>query len=615
MFSRRSRSLECGGNNAFLRIAMSANSDTPPMQALALESLSDNSSAIGGDEEFGSVRAAVINALRNWECRREEERLLTSWDEWAAQKITSAEKCVLRQCSSLPQVIQLLSISAEALCISTDGPAGLSTIGLEWALLTPRSSTLLSRIMSSLLARHLERPRLTKNPQPVSYSVWEERVRMRLANWYRLLPPGLDQYPSEVVEQICSRLGFEAALLRTLGWSNPLLPSGPKHFHELSLLQRVHVLKALADWCIVCQETLRQQLDQTAAWDNVVEHVLGRARLPPDNTVWVFVHFQSLDDSGRFRVYRRPSHPLLLYRVEPPPLVSKKRRRKATSIQNGKEDSKEQPPQRMNGGGKRCRRGTIQNSNEDANKDSLEAGRSAKRPRIEEDRGTADRRRNMTCRYRLRGVLKVDSLNQERDQSSDVLMENSCYSDDSLLQGSKETKEESLSNSRSPKVEESIKILSAKDENDDTDDLFSSNSVEKTCGEEFAVHAVHENRNGLIKTDVDDISQISRVLNTDMVDDSNERRISSFDTEVDEQAGKSWQQDDDCNNSVIRNQPFDANSDAEHSDSTAGKPVIEEDVQIIISSDNAGVEHVSTAETAATQVLNVPEQTVNDFIV
>lgn len=109
---------------------------------------------------------------------------------------------------------------------------------------------------------------------PLHYRQWESKVRQRVAFWYKLSstsvasllgqfpmckskkpPPNPnepDLDPWDLVPAATRKFGVEVAFFRVMGWRNPM---EVKRYHELSLYQRIHVLKALIDSSLVSRMT------------------------------------------------------------------------------------------------------------------------------------------------------------------------------------------------------------------------------------------------------------------------------------------------------------------------------------------------------------------------
>ena len=115
---------------------------------------------------------------------------------------------------------------------------------LERILLLPECSSTLSVLMTSLLSSPQMRQRLGgAELPPMPYPVWARKLAQRSSQWYKCYHrEGQDPY------KVFELLGIEPHFWRICGPRNPF---DDKLFHELTLHQRVWLLKSLCDYLLV----------------------------------------------------------------------------------------------------------------------------------------------------------------------------------------------------------------------------------------------------------------------------------------------------------------------------------------------------------------------------
>uniref|UniRef100_A0A1I8G0X5 Bromo domain-containing protein n=1 Tax=Macrostomum lignano TaxID=282301 RepID=A0A1I8G0X5_9PLAT len=309
-----------------------------PVQAMARET----EDAAGSREESDARIAAIVERLRRWEVRRHEERLLSEFESWRNSLATTETEYCLRHCAELAEVAHfLLMMGPEMLGLQASGLAEALTVReIHLALLSPQSSALLTGIMCGLFAKlKCGLARATKDaaaaaaaaanaalgcggssysfynraPLPaIVYHHWHDRLKQRVAAFYRHLASlaGANDNNQELNQQqsaavatsfLCSQFGD------VVGHRNPL---EIRMFHELSLFQRVHILKALIDCLLYRTDQFVPELDERCQPEEYREIRLGSVGQ------WVYIRLEGLDLEARHWVYRRSEYPVIEYCVQ-----------------------------------------------------------------------------------------------------------------------------------------------------------------------------------------------------------------------------------------------------------------------------------------------------------
>ncbi|KAL1462105.1 hypothetical protein MTO96_027307, partial [Rhipicephalus appendiculatus] len=198
----------------------------------------------GGDSSalLQLVKAEKAAQAREERLKQREERRVEK--EVAQQAIIDWESSTfgpgLAELShhwEVPQLCQFLRLSQEPLQLPD-----VTIAEVERSLLMPKKSSLLSLLMTCLLVAPQQRPKtLLQHPMP--YRVWNERLRCRLQNWYRTYLGSQRNFL-----KVFEAHGLEEQFFSVMGETDPM---ENKDFHELNLLQRVWLLKALCDHKLV----------------------------------------------------------------------------------------------------------------------------------------------------------------------------------------------------------------------------------------------------------------------------------------------------------------------------------------------------------------------------
>ncbi|XP_052065701.1 uncharacterized protein KIAA2026-like [Mytilus californianus] len=159
---------------------------------------------------------------------------------------------------------------------------------LERCLFMPRESSTLQRVMTTLLSTPFQRHKLDRTGI-MPYRVWNEKLRDRMAPWFKLLKDSQDLY------KVADKFGIDPYLFQVVGKKNPLRR---RKFHELSLYKKVWILKSLCDNVVENQESLVKTIESQYP-DEQKEYKLGEDA--DGNTYIHFPQFCGVD----VRIYRQ----------------------------------------------------------------------------------------------------------------------------------------------------------------------------------------------------------------------------------------------------------------------------------------------------------------------
>lgn len=166
-------------------------------------------------------------------------------EEWEQTLLSQASPHTVDTLWELPAIGHFLCLAQTALNLPE-----IIFFELERCLLMPRCSTLLSKIMSSLLSPPQRRATLHRRPT-LPYRRWESELRQRVMGWYRAVGAARDQ-PSRA-----EQLGLCHQFFSILGEVSPL---EEKPFHLLPFYQRVWLLKGLCDHVYETQKDVQDAL-------------------------------------------------------------------------------------------------------------------------------------------------------------------------------------------------------------------------------------------------------------------------------------------------------------------------------------------------------------------
>ncbi|XP_037121907.1 uncharacterized protein KIAA2026 [Syngnathus acus] len=233
-------------------------------------------------------RAKEEKRQRELEKKEAEEMSAKAVEEWEQSLLTQASPHTIDTLWEVPAIGHFLCLAQTVLNLPE-----IVFFELERCLLMPRCSSLLSKIMSSLLSPCQRRATLHRRPA-LPYRRWEAELRQRVKGWYRSIGGARDQ-PARA-----EQLGLCHQFFHNLGEASPL---EEKPFHSLPLRQRVWLLKGLCD---NVYETQKDVQDAVLAQPihECRESILGYDS--KDNAYIHFPHFCGAD----LRIYcQSPSAP------------------------------------------------------------------------------------------------------------------------------------------------------------------------------------------------------------------------------------------------------------------------------------------------------------------
>ncbi|XP_053708168.1 uncharacterized protein KIAA2026 [Synchiropus splendidus] len=252
--------------------------------------------AVGGHESVmvqvlrmeEQQRAKEEKRQRDLEKKEAEEMSAKEVEEWEHNLLSQASPHSIDTLWELPAIGHFLCLAQSALNLPE-----IVFYELERCLLMPRCSTLLAKVMSSLLSPWQRRATLHRRPT-LPYSRWESELRQRVLGWYRAVGSSRDQ-PARA-----EQLGLCHQFFIHLGDISPLEETA---FHLLPFHQRVWLLKGLCDNVYETQKDVRDAVLAQPIHE-CRESILGYDS--KENAYIHFPHFCGAD----LRVYRQsPSRP------------------------------------------------------------------------------------------------------------------------------------------------------------------------------------------------------------------------------------------------------------------------------------------------------------------
>lgn len=182
---------------------------------------------------------------RELERKEAEEMSAKEVDDWEQSLLLQASPHPVETLWELPAIGHFLCLAQTALNLPE-----IIFFELERCLLLPRCSSLLSKIMTSLLSPPQRRATLHRRPA-LPYRRWEWELRQRVVGWYRAV--GTSRNQTGRAEQ----LGLCHQFFSILGEVSPL---EEKPFHVLPFYQRVWLLKGLCDHVYETQKEIQDSL-------------------------------------------------------------------------------------------------------------------------------------------------------------------------------------------------------------------------------------------------------------------------------------------------------------------------------------------------------------------
>lgn len=248
-------------------------------------------SMINGEESSSLLtRLKIQEDLEERERRRIREKekkeanlvLLQDLAEWEEKELDPDMIKQLHSMWEIPSIASLLFLLKDFLCIQD-----LTVTELELSFIYASKSSLLARIFTALLITPHQRKSLFKKP-PMKFKLWESKLCDRLSSWYKAT-----EKDGQVLT--CHQCGLDLAIFQVLGDANPLLE---KSFMDLTLHQRVWILKCVCDNSLVRDYDLRDHLSSIAATEQR-EMLLGN---DADNCTYLYFPVFSASD---LRIYKQ----------------------------------------------------------------------------------------------------------------------------------------------------------------------------------------------------------------------------------------------------------------------------------------------------------------------
>lgn len=182
---------------------------------------------------------------RELERKEAEETSAKEVEDWEQSLLFQASPHPVESLWELPAIGHFLCLAQTALNLPE-----IIFFELERCLLMPRCSSLLSKIMTSLLSPPQRRATLHRRPA-LPYRRWESELRQRVVGWYRAIGASRNQIGR------AEQLGLCHQFFSVLGEVSPL---EEKPFHLLPFYQRVWLLKGLCDHVYETQKDVQDAL-------------------------------------------------------------------------------------------------------------------------------------------------------------------------------------------------------------------------------------------------------------------------------------------------------------------------------------------------------------------
>ncbi|XP_011603218.2 uncharacterized protein KIAA2026 isoform X2 [Takifugu rubripes] len=244
-------------------------------------------------------RAKDEKRQRELERREAEEMSAKEVEDWEQSLLSQALAHPVETLWELPAIGHFLCLAQTALNLPE-----IIFFELERCLLMPRCSSLLSKLMTSLLSPPQRRATLHRRPS-LPYRRWESELRQRVAGWYRAVGASRNQVGRAEQLGLCHRF------FSILGEASPL---EEKPFHSLPFYQRVWLLKGL------CDHVYQTQKDVQDALLSQPIHECRESILGYDGRENAYIHFPHFCGAD-LRIYcQSPSTPPAF----PPPSITVK---------------------------------------------------------------------------------------------------------------------------------------------------------------------------------------------------------------------------------------------------------------------------------------------------
>lgn len=175
---------------------------------------------------------SLTRRRRELERKESEEVSTQELEDWERSLLSLAEPWSVHSTWELPAIGHFLCLAQTALNLPE-----IVFYELERCLLIPRSSSFLSKVMTSLLSPPYKRSTLQRRPA-LPYRKWEAELRRRVQGWYQTVGRAEEQVAR------AEHLGLCHQFFWAVGETNPLEETP---FHLLPFNCRVWLLKGLCD--------------------------------------------------------------------------------------------------------------------------------------------------------------------------------------------------------------------------------------------------------------------------------------------------------------------------------------------------------------------------------
>ncbi|XP_028414754.1 uncharacterized protein LOC114537843 [Dendronephthya gigantea] len=188
-----------------------------------------------------------IKRIKEKERREANEALMVELGKWENEMFTTDVLRELRSIWEIPAIGSFLWLFQPALNLPE-----LNFTEFEYGLIIPNKSQQMAWILTSLLVTPSQRKSIHKKA-PMKFKVWERKLKERLDIWYLAKQ-------EEELQTVARQIGLNPAFFDVLGDVNPL---ETKSYIDLTLHQRVLILKVLCDECLDYHPQLRDFLGNT----------------------------------------------------------------------------------------------------------------------------------------------------------------------------------------------------------------------------------------------------------------------------------------------------------------------------------------------------------------
>ncbi|KAL5007744.1 hypothetical protein ScPMuIL_016550 [Solemya velum] len=239
-------------------------------------------------------------AMRGKELRKQmlqekkaaQEAYVNELIDWEDTLLTEPIKTQMRSMWELPQIGHFLFLCQIALNVGE-----VIQFELERCFAMPRESSTLQWVMTCLMSTPFQRTKLDRKSM-MPYVVWEEKVRTKLKQWYKMLEDN-----NKDSDKVAIKLGLDPFFFKVLGQKNPL---ERRKYHELSYFRRVWIVKSICDHLLETQEYLRDAIEAQPI-EEQRDYFLGT-----DGDGNDYLHFPQFCGAD-VRIYRRSPIPLIKF--------------------------------------------------------------------------------------------------------------------------------------------------------------------------------------------------------------------------------------------------------------------------------------------------------------